>query len=589
MLRTDEPFSISFWFRTPDRLTNATLFNHSTQIEVDDASAKDDDAKKIKRTVGWKLGFSVRSDMMFSIFDAEGGNAEAPLPDNDALRPRKWQHLCIRYSGGQSESSITIFLDGRLIALRRGDETLLSATQMADAPLRIFNGLATAGLSDLRIYRRWVNDEEIRLLARDYVVRRLIHSDQKWTELDEADQQLLTHYYNEAVNEDRRKLAMDLAESERRRDFIYARSTTTLVMQERPTVPRAWVLARGEYDQRRDEVAPDVPAVLPPLRDGVPRNRLELARWMVDPDHPLTARVTVNRLWQSVFGVGLVKTSEDFGVMGEQPSHPELLDWLAAEFVESGWDVNHMLRLIVTSNAYRQSSRMTPEKLSRDPDNRYLSRGPRLRLDAEVLRDQALAVSGLLNRTVGGPSVRPYQPAGVWKVVAVPGSNTHEFQQDSGNDLYRRSLYTFWKRTSPPPAMAAFNAPTREQCTVRRERTNTPLQALVMMNDTQYVEAARHLAWNTLQKTDDDRSRAAQMLATVLARPAAQADVDDMTAAAAEFRRIFENDSEAATKLIQTGDSKADTAADSAQVVELAAWTMVANTIMNRDDFINSN
>ena len=355
-------------------------------------------------------------------------------------------------------------------------------------------------------------------------------------------------------------------------------------MQERSSQPRAWVLERGEYDQRRAEVAPGVPAVLPRLPGTGPNNRLALAKWLVHPDHPLTARVTVNRLWQSMFGVGLVKTSEDFGVMGERPSHPELLDWLAVEFVESGWNVKRLLKLIVTSATYRQDSRVTSDELKVDSANRYLARGPRIRLDAEVLRDQILDVSGLLRRDIGGPSVRPYQPAGLWRVVAITGSNTRIFKRDSGDALYRRSVYTFWKRTSPPPSMAAFDAPTREQCTVRRERTNTPLQALVLMNDPQFVEAARHLAENTLKRHKKDRKRVEWMLFSVLCRPASKADRADALAAISDFRGVFEGKPKAAQALIETGDSKPD---KSLNATEVAAWTLLANTLMNRDDFIN--
>jgi len=227
---------------------------------------------------------------------------------------------------------------------------------------------------------------------------------------------------------------------------------------------------------------------------------------------------------------------------------------------------------------------VTAEKLEQDADNRYLARGPRIRLDAEVLRDQVLAVSGLLRPDMGGPSVKPYQPAGLWKVVAITGSNTRIFSRDSGDALYRRSVYSFWKRTAPPPSMAAFNAPTREQCTVRRERTNTPIQALVLMNDPQYVESARRLAENALRRKADDQSRAEWMLSKVLSRPAQTADVADMTAAASEFRTTFQQKPEAAKELISTGDSKPD---ESLDVAELAAWTLVANTLMNRDDFIS--
>jgi hypothetical protein len=490
----------------------------------------------------------------------------------------------VRYSGGQSNSAISVLLDGRPGQLRKADEQYAQAVALAEVPLRIAGQSSTAGLSDVRIFRRWLSDEEVQLLAQENALRELLRSDVAWSDLEPQDRAHLIKFHNNVVDDDYRNRSRRLAASERRRDFIYSRSTTTLVMHERSSLPRAWVRERGEYNKRREEVSPDVPSVLPPFPKEAPRNRLGLARWLVQRDHPLTARVTVNRLWQSVFGVGLVKTSEDFGVMGERPSHPQLLDWLAVEFVESGWSVKHILKLIVTSATYRQSAVVTLEKLEKDPGNRLLARGPRVRLDAEVLRDQALAVSGLLTRRMEGPSVRPYQPPGLWKVVAIDHSNTSEFKQDSGDALYRRSLYTFWKRTSPPPSMAAFNAPTREQCTVRRERTNTPLQALVLMNDPQFVEAARHLAQNALARYAADRARASWMLTTVLARPASDADLRDVLSGMKGFRDIFTQEPNAATALIQAGDSVPDATWDP---IELAAWTLVANTLMNRDDFIN--
>ena len=586
-LRSDEPLTVSFWFRTPDRVMSGTLFDQSGEVEVAGTTEEGDAAtSKTKTTIGWKI--TVRSDLSlnFSLIDANGDTISALLPDNDALIPRTWQHVCVRYSGGQSKSSITILVNGRPIAIRRQSEALVAATELASAPLKIASSLDTAGLSDIRIYRRWINDREVQLLAQDYLLQRLLSADTAWAGLKSTGRQQISRYYDEAIDPDYRKCTASLAETQRRRDFIYARSTTTLVMQERDLVPRAWVLERGEYDKRQDEVAPGVPAVLTPLSREAPLNRLGLAQWLVDADNPLTARVMVNRLWQSLFGVGLVRTSEDFGVMGERPSHPDLLDWLAVEFVESGWDINHILGIITTSATYRQNAKITSRKLAADPENRMFARGLRVRLDAEVLRDQVLAVSGLLNRDIGGPSVRPYQPAGLWKVVAIVGSNTKEFQQDAGDSLYRRSLYTFWKRTSPPPSMAAFNAPTREQCIVRRERTNTPLQALVLMNDPQFVEAARQLAQTGLQEQKDPQTRAAWMLTTALLRPAVDGDVAELTGAAAALKQIFDQDHQRAEKLVHVGDSQPDETLD---VAELAAWTMVANTIMNRDDFISKN
>ena len=584
-LRSDEPLTVSFWYRTPDRLISTTIFEQMQKVPQEPASepaSGDDPPKEV--TVGWKISSGTAGNLTFELRDRRNRKVSGQLPDNDALRPREWQHVCVRYSGGQSTSSISILMNGRQIALRNSTEEYIAADPMAEAPLKVASSLPTAGLSDVRILRRWVSDDEVKLLADDGVLRKLLASDDDWNTLDAQARQLLERFYREVIDEEYRQNVRELAATQLRRDYIYSRSTTTLVMQERPEPPRAWVLERGEYDRRQDEVTPDVPGVLPPLAEQGPRDRLALAKWLVHPDHPLTARVTVNRLWQSVFGVGLVKTAEDFGVMGERPSHPELLDWLAVEFVESGWDVNHILELMLTSATYQQSCVVTPDRLEVDPDNRLLSRGPRVRLDAEALRDQALAVSGLLVRQIGGPSVKPYQPDGLWNVVAITGSNTRVFSRDSGDALYRRSLYTFWKRTSPPPSMAAFNAPTREQCTVRRERTNTPLQALVMLNDPQFVEAARFLAEQTLKEHDSAETRADSMFQTALSRPARITDRDELLTAVEAFRGLFQKDTESAQRLIQTGET---TPAPELDAVELAAWTMAANMLMNRDDFIS--
>ena len=477
---------------------------------------------------------------------------------------------------------------------RYGSEVYVDASELADVPLKIAGDLPTGGLSDVRIFRRWLNNEEVQLLARESTLKKLLKSGTPWDDLDLQDHATPNRFHNQVINNDYRDCARDLSATQRRRDLVYSRSTTTPVMQERPSAPRAWVLERGAYDQRREQVAPAVPEVLDFDKtefqitgDGLTtrtENRLDLAQWLVHPDHPLTARIMVNRLWQSVFGVGLVKTSEGFGVMGDRPTYPALLDWLAVEFVESGWNVNHILRLIISSSTYLQSSVFTVEKLQLNPDNRFLARGPRLRLDAEILRNQALVVSAFLHRDIGGPSVKTYQPAGLWEVVAISESNTREFQPDSGDALYRRSVYTFWKRTAPPPAMAAFNAPAREQCTVRRERTNTPLQALVLMNDLQFVEAARHLAQTALKRSSKDETRAAWMLRTALSRPKKEVDTVESVSSARSCRALFQQTPPAAQRLIHCGDSNPDEPLDAA---ELAAWTMVANAIMNRDDFLN--
>ncbi|MDA0660558.1 MAG: PSD1 and planctomycete cytochrome C domain-containing protein [Planctomycetota bacterium] len=572
-LRTDEPLSISFWYHTPEEVSNSEL------LEQHQPSVGED-----KKELGWKVVVGTEGDVTFSIFDGLGHDIRGRLPDNDALRPNAWQHICIRYSGGQSSSSISIFSGGREVHLRGETEDRIEATALAAVPLKIGKDLRTAGLSDLRIYRRWLGDEEIQLLAQDGKLRELSASQQSYDQLPSDDQALWGIFSRNVLQESTREANLQLAATNRRFDYIYSRSTTTLITHERSTPPHAHILARGDYTQPLDEVEPGVPNVLPPLPPTEPRNRLGLARWLVTPDHPLTARVMVNRVWLSLFGTGLVKTPEDFGVMGGRPSHPELLDWLAVEFPAAGWDMRHMLKLMVTSATYQQSPRATAEQIAKDPDNTWLARGPRLRLDAEVLRDQALAVAGLLVTKIGGPGVRPYQPAGVWEVVAMPGSNTGKYVQDHGDSLYRRSFYTFWKRTSPPPTMAAFNAPTREQCSVRRERTNTPLQALVTMNDPQFVEAARHLASAAVQRAPLDGDRASYILHAVLRRAPDPKDVDELVHDAHSFGKMFAARPDAAHALIHVGEFPVEKALDP---IELASWTMIANTVLNRDDAIS--
>jgi hypothetical protein len=371
------------------------------------------------------------------------------------------------------------------------------------------------------------------------------------------------------------------------RGDLYNSIPSTMVMQEMAQPRETFLLVRGQYDRRGEKVRAATPAFLPPLPAGAPPTRLGLARWLVDPSQPLTARVTVNRYWQMYFGTGLVKTAEDFGTQGERPSHPELLDWLACEFV-GGWDVKGVQRLIVTSATYRQSSAARPELLHRDPENRLLARAPRLRLPAEFIRDQALAVSGLLNGAIGGPSVAPYQPAGLWEELAsrLDGANwtAQTYVQSKGRDLYRRTMYTFWKRTSPPPTLTAFDAPDRETCTVRRARTNTPLQALILLNDPTYVEASRKLAERILAeggRTTEERIAFAFRLVT--ARRPRPAEVGVLARVFETQLAAFRKDPRAALKLLKVGESPRDDRLDPAV---LAAWGVVAGVILNLDEAV---
>jgi hypothetical protein len=358
---------------------------------------------------------------------------------------------------------------------------------------------------------------------------------------------------------------------------------TVMVMREMETPRETHVLLRGQYDRPGERVEFGVPAALPPLPEETPPNRLGLARWLISRENPLTARVTVNRFWRDIFGTGIVKTTEDFGVQGERPSHPELLDWLAVEFMESGWDVKRLIKTIVMSNTYRQSSRIQNSengiRKNVDSENRLLARGPRGRLSAEMIRDQALMASGLLTEQLGGPSVRPYQPDGLLKEIASDTS----YEQDHGPNLYRRSLYTYWKRTVAPPMMTNFDAAGRETCEVRQSRTNTPLQALNLLNDVTFVEAARVLAQNVLASVGEDQQRLDRIFERLLSRLPSARERSILIAGLSHHRKRFANDEAAARVLIRTGEWPV---ADELSPAELAVWTTICSTIMNLDEAV---
>jgi hypothetical protein len=364
------------------------------------------------------------------------------------------------------------------------------------------------------------------------------------------------------------------------RDALKKSLPIVMVMQERHQPRDSFLLLRGQWDKHGDKVTPTVLTSLYPPPADLPANRLGLAKWLVDPEHPLTARVAVNRQWQTFFGVGLVKTAEDFGVQGERPSHPELLDWLAAEFVASGWDVKALQRLIVTSAAYRQSSQVTPELVERDPENRLLARGPRYRWSSAVLRDQALAASGLLVAQMGGPSVKPYQPAGVWEEMSF---GNIRYEQDHGAKLYRRSVYTFWRRTVGPTEF--FDAASRQVCTVRQSRTNTPLHALTLLNDPTYVEAARALAERAqAQPLESDAERIAWMFRVVTSRRPTERELDVLNTRYTQLAKHYAAKTSAAAQLIHIGESEPRVESSPA---ELAARTSIALVLLNLDETLN--
>ncbi|MDX2037970.1 MAG: PSD1 and planctomycete cytochrome C domain-containing protein [Isosphaeraceae bacterium] len=409
---------------------------------------------------------------------------------------------------------------------------------------------------------------------------------------DASMRETIAKYYRANIDPAGKALSAELAALASEREAVERSIPTAMVMKELASPRDTFMLTRGQYDKKSDKVTADVWAVLPPLPEGAPRNRLTLARWLVDPKHPLTARVTVNRLWQSFFGTGIVRTTEDFGSQGEPPSHPELLDWLASEFVApergAAWDVKRFVKLLVMSEAYRRSSVVTPDGLAKDPENRLLARGARYRLPAEFIRDQALAVSGLLDPRIGGKSVSPYQPAGLWEELMSrsDGANwtAQVYQQSSGRDLYRRTMYTFWKRTCPPPTLLTFDAPDRETCTVRRARTNTPLQALILLNDPTYVEASRHLAERLVReggKTDAERAAFGFRLVTGRVPTAEESAI--LIDVLSRERASFHKDPERAAKLLRVGESAHDTTLDPR---ELAAWSAFSGVLLNLDETV---
>jgi hypothetical protein len=384
-----------------------------------------------------------------------------------------------------------------------------------------------------------------------------------------------------------RQAAQTVTMVEKERQNIINSIPSTMIMAEQTKPRTTHVLYRGEYDQKRDVVDSGVPAALPALPEGVPNNRLALAEWLVKPDHPLTSRVFVNRIWQRLFGVGIVKTSEDFGSQGDWPSHPELLDWLAVEFVEMNWDIKALHKLIVTSGTYRQSSVVTPEQQANDPENRLLSRGPRRRLDAEVVRDSALLASGLLVEKMGGPSVFPYHPKGLWQEINNRPGYSRTYKQDTGENLYRRSLYTFWKRTVPPPSMATFDAPEREFCVVRRSSTNTPLQAFVMLHDPQFVEAARKLAERMLNEGGNSvETQINHGFELVTSRQPTKQELRLLKETYQKRLLQYQQHPDEASALLSVGDSPRD---ESLELSQHAALTSIARLLMNLSEFMTLN
>ncbi|MEZ5399684.1 MAG: DUF1553 domain-containing protein [Bryobacteraceae bacterium] len=494
------------------------------------------------------------------------------LETEDKLAAGGKHNVAVTYDGTVGASGVRVYIDGKLAPVKVLMDTLYRPFRNAGSkftePFRVGAGGGEANrfrgeIRDVLVYSRVLSQSEIAAIA-DVAPAAYVNR---------------SYYLEKVAPEEVRVAWRRLQEQELRRDRLARTFPTVMVMQENPRPKQAHILQRGAYDKPGEPVERGVPAVLPPMPAGAPANRLGFARWLVDPGNPLLARVTVNRFWQMYFGAGIVKTTEDFGQQGEWPSHPELLDWLATDFIASGWDVKALQKKIVMSAAYRQSSRATPELVQRDPENRLLARGPRFRLPAEVIRDQALASAGLLAEKVGGPSVKPYQPDGLWDELAMQDMH---YKRAHGRDLYRRSLYTFWKRTIAPPMMVNFDSANREACVVRESRTNTPLQALNLMNDVTFLEAARNVAARAMREGGQGvPGRVNYTLRLVLGRDASAPEQAVMASSLAYHLDYFADEAKA-RKFLAQGDSSWD----GLPARELAAWTSVASMAMNLDEAV---
>ena len=515
-------------------------------------------------------------------------------PDNglkvyakNPITPDAWHRIIIRHDGSGKAKGISLYVDGKLQENEVLNDNLRSTT-ISDAPLRL-GGRSDAGRyrGDIDALGLWkgliepdaVPESPVTAILKTPVAKRTT-----------AQKEILAEAYLRATDKAHanryKALGLKLASMKKNEKA----ASSVMIMEDLPKdqMRKTFILNRGQYDQPKKDglVEPGVPAILGSLPKDAPPNRLGLAQWMIRPEHPLTSRVMVNRLWQLFLGEGFVKTAEDFGLQGDMPSHPDLHDWLATDLVESGWNIKRMIKMIVTSETYCQDPRIPSAHREKDPENRLLGRGPRFRLQGEFLRDQALFVSNLYFEKIGGPSVRPYQPPNIWEDVALD-TNLSKYVQDRGEKLFRRSMYTYWKRSSPHPVMTTFDAPSREKCTATRPRTNTPLQALVTLNEPQFVEAARAFAQRVLKEGGSSPAeRIGFAYRTTLAREPKANEITLFSELLMRQKERFAADKKKATDLLSIGESPRDTTLDS---VEHASWTILANTLFNLDEFLTRN
>jgi mono/diheme cytochrome c family protein len=565
--RTD-PFSISLWLQTPSYAPRAVILHHS-KAPIDAGSR------------GYELLLE-NGHVVFGLHHMWPGNS-LKVATKDPIASNQWTQVSITYDGSSRANGVHIYLNGnpvpcetirdglfKDIAYENGEPELAIGYRFRD------NGFRGGHVDDFKLFNRALTPLEVSQLA-----RRTNSSDGiniASAKLTATQRDELFDFYFATVCAPALKISDELHQLRQEQNRLINPIPEVMVMQEMPQPKPAYILKRGAYDSHGEQVSANTPASLPSFPAGEQRNRLGLTHWLLSSENPLTARVTVNRAWQMMFGRGIVETSDNFGKQGTFPTHPELLDWLACEFRDNGWDMKHLVKLIAMSSTYRQSSSCSPELLARDPANELLARGPARRLTAEMLRDQALAVSGLLVEKIGGPSVKPYQPDGLWEEKAMGAPH---YDQGHGDDLHRRSLYTFWKRTVPPPAMIAFDSSEKNICTVRRQSTSTPLQSLALLNDTQILEAARHVSQRMLKEGGTNlENQVSWTFRLITNRRPTSKETKLLKALYEEQRDIFAADKASAEKLLAVGEAKNDPNLNTAA---LAAGTVLAEAILNHD------
>ncbi len=568
--RRTDPFSLSIWVEPPGANAPRAVVLHRTKAPVDAGSR------------GYEIVLE-HGRVAFGLHYMWPG-ASIKVVSEKPIAPATWTHLAVTYDGSSRAAGVGVYVNGERVTVETVRDGLFKDITYADAEPDLAighrfrdNGFAGGKVDDLSIFNRELSPLEVTALAGRDTFALAWRTDP--AALSERQRDGLLGYFLGVIDGPMREARDALKAVREKQNRIVSSVPEAMVMQELPKPRKAYILARGAYDAPGEEVTAATPSALPPMRADLPRNRLGLAKWLISPENPLMARVTVNRLWQMMFGQGLVDTSDNFGLQGAQPTHPELLDWLAGDFVAHGWDVKRTLRQIALSDTYRQTSRANPEHAARDPQNLLLSHGPARRLTAEMLRDQALAVSGLLAAKIGGPSVKPYQPPGLWEEIA---SGRPVYDQGKGEDLYRRSLYTFWKRTVPPPTMMLFDAAERNVCIVKRQSTSTPLQSLAMLNDVQMIEAARFIGGRMLREGGRDRrQQLGWAFALVTGRHADDRELSILAQMYAEQSAYFAAEPQAAEKLDQMGESRDDFPFSAP---ERAAATVVAQALLNYDE-----